>query len=400
MPYTSFLRTNQLKSKTYVSVTFRNENIFSTIYENGFTINKLQFDKGGIKFTKSKEFDLKMVINRRKLCAQKTLKVNTHNKKSYVFIQTDRAIYKPGDIVKIRTVVLDLLLKPALIHTATINVISPLNISFTINPNGSHFLDGYIESEYMLNEKTDLGDWKIKVNIDGKVNSMKIFKVAKYRLPLYDLYVTAPSKISLSDSKFNVTLEALYSFGTNINGEAKICVKSTCIENIQLNPTYSNTFDLKEDFKIKNILSSPSKYNLVVEFTSKLIPGVVKKTVLIDVYFGKECIIKVLGHPKIQGKLSYTVDVVVEEFDGNILIDDTRLITAHLHETTSAQDSFETTIHSSFINGIASFTFKDLREGSNKKIDIFLSNDCQLKNIIPEKEALNNSIHVKYSPNK
>lgn len=398
MPYIVFLRTNQLTEETNIAVKFRNENITKTIYRDGAAIFKLQFDRGGKKSSSSNSFHLKMIVNRENKCAKKTYTVETLIKKNYVFIQTDKPIYKPGDSVKIRIVVLNHLLKPALLSKATITVISPDDIFHSIDPNKEHFYDGYIESEYILDINTELGEWKIDVKIEDKVSSLKKFHVDSHKLPLYELYITAPSKMSLSDRKFEVKLEALYSFGKNVNGVAKICIKSTCIENNQLNPIFLKTFDIRKDFKIKQVPSSPTKFDLFVEFTGDLLTETIKKNVSIDVYYARECSIKIKRLPKIQGKLTYTLDAIVEDFDGNYF-NETQIIFAHLHQN-NANSSTTTTIQATFIYGWASFTFNNLIENNDKNIDIFMNDKCQLKNICLENEVLNNAIHVKHSPHQ
>lgn len=96
-----------------------------------------------------------------------------------IFIQTDKAIYKPGETVKFRVLVLDYELKPV-----TLTSDAPLNIHFNdpeknrikqwlnVNPK-----KGVFTSEIQLSELPVLGEWKFTATVGNEVKIFHRFSI-------------------------------------------------------------------------------------------------------------------------------------------------------------------------------------------------------------------------------
>ncbi|RLU17945.1 hypothetical protein DMN91_010185 [Ooceraea biroi] len=111
----------------------------------------------GINFSKSKEIE--------------------YVHKSYsVFIQTDRAIYKPGHKVMFRCLILDSRLRPSIVGPAEV---------------------------YM-------------------VTFEKEFEVAEYVLPNFEVTIDSPKHVQFKESKVAATVHARYTYGKPVKGEATI----------------------------------------------------------------------------------------------------------------------------------------------------------------------------------
>ncbi|XP_043275099.1 CD109 antigen-like isoform X2 [Venturia canescens] len=141
--------------------------------------------------------------------------------KSYsVFIQTDRGVYKPGSKVLFRCIVLDSKLRPVL-HR-------PLDLYIT-DGGGNRIKQwtrapisrGIFSGELDLSESPVLGDWKIVANVVDQTFE-KEFQVAEYVLPKFEVSIDAPKHATFKDGKVTATVEAKYTYGKPVKGEATV----------------------------------------------------------------------------------------------------------------------------------------------------------------------------------
>ncbi|XP_046675493.1 CD109 antigen-like isoform X2 [Homalodisca vitripennis] len=141
--------------------------------------------------------------------------------KSYsVFIQTDKAIYKPGHKVQFRALVLNSHLKPS--------VTAPLDIYITDGDRNrvkqwtrALTTRGVFSGEMELSANPVLGDWNITVSVLDQVFS-KSFQVAEYVLPKFEVTIDVPKHATFKDSKVVATVRAKYTYGRQVRGEATI----------------------------------------------------------------------------------------------------------------------------------------------------------------------------------
>ncbi|XP_023288117.1 CD109 antigen isoform X2 [Orussus abietinus] len=141
--------------------------------------------------------------------------------KSYsVFIQTDRAIYKPGSKVMFRCLVLDSRLKPAV--TRQLDVYITDGGGNRIKQwNRPALSRGVFSSELELSKSPVLGDWKIVANVADQLFE-KEFQVAEYVLPKFEVTIDAPKHATFKDGKIPITVYAKYTYGEPVKGEATI----------------------------------------------------------------------------------------------------------------------------------------------------------------------------------
>ncbi|XP_012262615.2 CD109 antigen-like isoform X2 [Athalia rosae] len=142
--------------------------------------------------------------------------------KSYsIFIQTDRAVYKPGSKVLFRTIVLDSRLRPT-ISNAELDM-------YITDGQGNRVkqwkqrLDskGVFAGELQLSDSPVLGDWKIFVNIFDQTVE-KQFQVAEYVLPKFEVTIDVPKHSTFKASTISATIRAKYTYGKPVKGEATI----------------------------------------------------------------------------------------------------------------------------------------------------------------------------------
>ncbi|XP_062547427.1 thioester-containing protein 1 allele R1-like isoform X7 [Armigeres subalbatus] len=146
----------------------------------------------------------------------------TFQSKSFsVFIQTDKAVYKPGDTVRFRVLVLDANTKP-------LQKINTIKVHITDGKNNrikqwkdANLVKGVFESELQLSSAPVLGNWKINVETLGTKKD-QVFEVDEYVLPKYEVTVESPGITTLKDGKVKAIVRAKYTYGKPVKGEATV----------------------------------------------------------------------------------------------------------------------------------------------------------------------------------
>uniref|UniRef100_A0A182PLQ3 CD109 antigen n=1 Tax=Anopheles epiroticus TaxID=199890 RepID=A0A182PLQ3_9DIPT len=145
-----------------------------------------------------------------------------YQQKSFsVFVQTDKSIYKPGDTVRFRVLVLDPNTRP--LQKAD-------NVSVHINDAKGNrikqwkegkLVKGVFESELTLSTAPVLGAWSINVNVLGSKHN-KVFEVDEYVLPKFEVTVESPGITTFKDGKVKAIIRSKYTYGKPVKGEATV----------------------------------------------------------------------------------------------------------------------------------------------------------------------------------
>ncbi|KAK0052968.1 thioester-containing protein 4, partial [Biomphalaria pfeifferi] len=148
--------------------------------------------------------------------------LNYNNKETSVFIQINKAIFKPGDIVNFRVFG---------VYSDLKSYTDPIDISiYDANSNKiKQWLqvtptNGVIAEGLTLSTQPVLGDWKISVEA-GRTKEEKVFTVAEYVLPKFEVDVVMPSYALTTDNDVTVTVKSKYTYGKPVNGTADVLIK-------------------------------------------------------------------------------------------------------------------------------------------------------------------------------
>uniref|UniRef100_A0A8C3XEY3 A2ML1 protein n=1 Tax=Cyanoderma ruficeps TaxID=181631 RepID=A0A8C3XEY3_9PASS len=152
-----------------------------------------------------------------------------------IFIQTDKAVYKPGQEVKFRVVSLDKDLTPSN---------QKLPLVFLKDPSGNRIAQwrdvaprqGIVDLSLPLASEPALGTYTISV--EGKSHS---FSVEEYVLPKFEVTIHLPSVLWEKDETFPVQICGRYTYGKPVQGtvQAGLCLsqrlwyhqrRKTCIQ--------------------------------------------------------------------------------------------------------------------------------------------------------------------------
>lgn len=142
-------------------------------------------------------------------------------KKFSVFVQTDKAIYKPNDVVQFRVLLLNSETCP--FETKKVEIFITDGAKNRVKQfDNVVFKNGVFQGELLLSDEPVLGDWSLNVKVDEKETTQKNFEVAEYVLPRFEVIVSTKRRVR-SDGKIIASFSAQYTYGKKITkGTAKI----------------------------------------------------------------------------------------------------------------------------------------------------------------------------------
>ncbi|KAK2907328.1 hypothetical protein Q8A67_006313 [Cirrhinus molitorella] len=153
--------------------------------------------------------------------AEKILMLSFHS--GYIFIQTDKPVYNPGDTVHYRAFVSNPEFQ-AFNSTISLEIQNPDGIVIHGRANVSAS-NGVLSESYTLYTVVKEGTWKVVVKFDNvKENSFStMFDVKKYVLPPFNVTITPKkSYLSLDEEKLEVEVTARYLYGEPVKGVAYV----------------------------------------------------------------------------------------------------------------------------------------------------------------------------------
>ncbi|XP_055919832.1 thioester-containing protein 1 allele R1-like isoform X2 [Eupeodes corollae] len=153
--------------------------------------------------------------------------INIEHDSHSVFIQTNKAKYKLGELVQFRLICIDRLTRPAQLDS-TISVLiydSQDNlIKFISNVK---LIQGVFRGKFQLSDYPPLGEWKIGAEVGGNVAAEKRFQVAKYMLPEFSVKISTKSNVALNEDKLILTISANYFYDEPVKGNLTILLERT-----------------------------------------------------------------------------------------------------------------------------------------------------------------------------
>uniref|UniRef100_A0A6P4EP21 TEP1-F n=1 Tax=Drosophila rhopaloa TaxID=1041015 RepID=A0A6P4EP21_DRORH len=149
-------------------------------------------------------------------------KLNYADEKPLTFVQTDKPIYKPADLVQFRILFLDENTRPAKID-------KPISVLITDGAQNRikqltdvKLTKGVYSGELQLSEQPVLGTWKISVSVDGDSTETKSFDVDKYVLPKFEVIVDTAKDVVQAENVIKATIRAKYTYGKPVKGKATV----------------------------------------------------------------------------------------------------------------------------------------------------------------------------------
>uniref|UniRef100_A0A8D8UYD5 TEP1-F n=1 Tax=Cacopsylla melanoneura TaxID=428564 RepID=A0A8D8UYD5_9HEMI len=286
--------------------------------------------------------------------------------KSYsVFIQLDKAIYKPGDLVRFRAIVLNSHLKPSVTGALEIyitdgkgNRIKQWTRALTTR--------GVFSADLQLSKQPVLGDWNITINVlDQKFT--KKFTVAEYVLPKFEVNVNVPQHATFKDSKIPITVTAKYTYGKPVKGEATITAYPVIFSGV-VQPIYTTPvrkvvpidgktvieFDVMNELKLNEDYERSVQIDVAVEeaLTGRRQNNSV--TTILHKHKYRLDLIKSANYFK--PGLKYTAYLKLAHHDGTPVTDNNNMVTVK-HGYTYDVEAYESTQHKLDRNGMIKLVY-------------------------------------------
>ncbi|KAL2096581.1 hypothetical protein ACEWY4_008729 [Coilia grayii] len=152
---------------------------------------------------------------------KKAVFVQISHRRGYIFIQTNKPIYTPGETVKYRVFTLDQYMLP---------VDEQINLR-VFNSKGLVVYSTFLKSSEIIQKTVNIpdtepaGHWKIEADFSSAPESISAveFEVKEYVLPQYEVKIVGSKPYyTLNDESFQVLITARYTYGKSVDGVAYI----------------------------------------------------------------------------------------------------------------------------------------------------------------------------------
>jgi len=245
------------------------------------------------------------------------MRLNMNTKKRSIYVQTDKSIYKPGDKVQFRILILNGETKPVAAESVQV-YITDQSFNRIKQYEKIHCIRGVYAQELQLSEEPVLGIWAIHVMINDEDSGfVKNFEIAEYVLPKFDVTLITKSKIS-KDDDIIVTYSAKYTYGKDVEGTAVVTAQiannwSPSVERTLDNTTKTVSFNLVNDLNV--YVYWTQTIEITVTFTETL-TGVQKTaTSTVTVYNVPYTITLIGSGSVIRPNLPFVVSALVKDFN-------------------------------------------------------------------------------------
>ncbi|CAB3366518.1 Hypothetical predicted protein [Cloeon dipterum] len=190
---------------------------------------------------------------------QNTTELSYVHKSYSVLVQTDKAIYKPGDTIQFRILALNKHLKPTV--TAALDV-------FITDGKGNRVKQwsrvlptrGVFSADLPLSKNPVLGDWNITVSVLDQ-SFHKTIQVAEYVLPKFEVSISTPPFTTFKDSRISATISAKYTYGKPVKGEATVTMYPTIFSGL-IQPIFQNP--------VRKVVAIDGKANVEFDIVKEL----------------------------------------------------------------------------------------------------------------------------------
>ncbi|XP_010639505.1 CD109 antigen [Fukomys damarensis] len=265
-------------------------------------------------------------------------RLSFESKRMSVFIQTDKAFYKPQQEVKFRIVTLLSDFRP---YKASLDILIKDPKSNLIQQWLSQQGDlGVISKTFQLSAHPVLGDWSIQVQVNGQTYYQS-FQVSEYVLPKFEVVLQTPLYCSLNSKTLNGSITAKYTYGKPVKGDVTLTFlplsfwgeKKNITKSFKINGSANFSFNDEEMKKVMDFshehseymdLSTPGPVEILATVTESLTG--ISRNASSNVFFKQhDYIIEFFDYVAVlKPSLNFTATVKVTRADGSQLTQEER----------------------------------------------------------------------------
>lgn len=184
-----------------------------------------------------------------------------------ILVQTDKALYKPGDLIQFRALAIDEHTRPFdLTQSLQVHVQDGAgnrvkqwsNVSTTY---------GVFSGEFRLSNAPVLGTWRLTFEALNELLSHTV-EVAEYVLPTFETFIETAENVLFEDGKIFANIRGRYTFGKPVHGEAIVTLRqpnnyngdSTAVRKvIRVANNGAVEFDLHDDLKLPQMTTTATR---------------------------------------------------------------------------------------------------------------------------------------------
>ncbi|XP_033103844.1 CD109 antigen-like [Anneissia japonica] len=246
---------------------------------------------------------------------EKTLKYAS--KGFSIYIQTDKAIYKPGQTINYRIFAVNPDLSQRMVNF-DIEIKDPLGNLIKQWIDYEPPSTGVITEELMMTTQPVLGDWTITAT-SGHVAVEQVFTVAEYVLPKFKVSVTLPSFITSEESELEGRVDATYTFGQPVSGTLQIKITSGS-QKVEMTKNIDGTSSFSVSMREFSYFYDGMGFYVVAMVTESL-TGIEQNSTASTAYYKKPVKVEILhASPRtFKPGLMYTAYIAVTKQDGTPL---------------------------------------------------------------------------------
>lgn len=239
-----------------------------------------------------------------------------------LFVQLDKPVYKPGDMLRFRVVVVDVNTRPVTnIKTVQVKLTDKEENSIMEWPFGRLY-NGVFEASLQLASSPVLGNWTLTVTA-GSSKVKKQFEMKEYTLPKYYIKVYPTEVLLASKKQVKLAVETAYTFGRPLDGTLTV---DLFLEDIhKRNPDHSVTkriegrtsveFDLKDEVEVEDdsiFTDVWARVSVMETFTNKT------ETILrsIPVYKNPYTITVIKSELMFRARMKYNMQLEIKDHNG------------------------------------------------------------------------------------
>lgn len=252
-----------------------------------------------------------------------------------VIIQTDKATYKPGDLVNFRVLVINHETKLyQLKKDIKVEIKNPFGTtigSYTKTKQELELLSGIFKGSFQIANNTILKNWMIQATVDSEVQmaGSQLFEVAEYVLPRFEVHIETRPIVRPNEGNLKLNVTARYTIGNFVKGKATVEVKvfdlkypdivqHQTLKHAEVEFENEFSFDVKKDLRVVNSLR-PYEARFEVTFEEHLTGEKISKNVSVRMHTSEEFQVKLFKEkttfrPGFQFKLK----AVVRNFKGTL----------------------------------------------------------------------------------
>ncbi|KAM4694312.1 CD109 antigen-like [Discoglossus pictus] len=241
-----------------------------------------------------------------------------------VFVQTDKEVYKTGQVVKIRVISVGRDLKP---HNGNVDL-------FITDPQNTIIQQwlklptdmGVASTEFLLSSNPRLGSWNIQAVNDKSVGAA-VFSVNEYVLPKFDVKINAPSYYTETKKpNLSGTITAKYTYGKPVKGNVTVSISTFYIfeDSILVNKTYPISGSANFSFTNEEISRYGGIINITASVTEELTGIVMNTSTTVQILASEYSINMLSGSQAFVPGLNFTTKLQIVRFDGKALSEEER----------------------------------------------------------------------------